>query len=183
MRPAQEGLIQDQEPTPNLNDDDEAIRQYHEGGHLDELVEAVPGWRVGQALLTLRSQINQMAPDRDRKSDGTIGDASHRTRDSDHNPWVADGNLGIVTAMDITHDPAGGCSAERLADALRAGRDKRVKYVIWNRRIMNTQSIDGAAPWEWRAYSGHNPHDKHLHISILPDKGLYDSTAAWNLMV
>ena len=184
VRPAQDGAaIQDQERTPNLNDDAEAIRQYHEAGRGDEFVEAVPGWRVGQALLTLRSQINQMAPNRDRRSDGTIGDAAHRTRDSDHNPWVADGNLGIVTAMDITNDPAGGCSADRLASAFQAGRDKRVKYVIWNRRIMSAQSINGAAPWEWRAYSGHNPHDKHLHISILPDKGLYDSTAAWNLAV
>jgi hypothetical protein len=138
---------------------------------------------VAKGLTALRDKINSLAPRRSRASDGTIGDAKHRVRSSDHNPWVEDGGLGVVTALDITDDPGNGCSAEKLARSLQAARDARVKYVIWNRRIMNASAINGAAPWEWRSYGGANPHTKHLHLSIKPDKGVYDSTADWQVRV
>ncbi|HKV33547.1 MAG TPA: hypothetical protein VJP89_04485, partial [Pyrinomonadaceae bacterium] len=59
-------------------------------------------WRVAKSLLRLREQINELAPNRSKASDGTIGDAAHASRKSDHNPWVKDGSIGVVTAMDIT---------------------------------------------------------------------------------
>ena len=70
-------------------------------------------WRVAKSLLKLRDQINAHAPKRSKKSDGYIGDAAHASRSSDHNPWVKDGKMGVVTAADFTHDPAGGFDAER----------------------------------------------------------------------
>ena len=70
-------------------------------------------WRVAQSLIRLRDQINLAAPTRSKASDGTIGDAAHATRDSDHNPWVKEGALGIVTAMDITHAPRAATLARR----------------------------------------------------------------------
>src|SRR5215510_704075 len=140
-------------------------------------------WRVAKSLLKLREQINTRFPNRNKREDGTIGDANHASRNSDHNPWVRDGNIGVVTAMDITHDPASGCTGDFLAEAIRASRDDRVKYIIWNRRIANSQSIDGAAAWAWRPYHGPNPHNKHIHISVKSDKPHYDADADWQLPV
>ena len=134
-------------------------------------------WRVAKSLIRLREQINELAPDRSKASDGTIGDAAHASRSSDHNPWVKDGNIGVVTAMDITNDIAHGCDAQALVDALVASRDPRIKYIIWNRKLINSR----IQPWVWRNYTGVNPHTKHFHLSVLADKALYDSTDTWQL--
>ena len=134
-------------------------------------------WRVAKSLIRLREQINEMAPDRSKASDGTIGDAAHASRSSDHNPWVKDGNIGVVTAMDITNDIAHGCDAQALVDALVANRDPRIKYIIWNRKIVNSR----IQPWVWRNYTGVNPHTKHFHLSVQPVKASYDSTESWQL--
>jgi hypothetical protein len=42
-------------------------------------------------------------------------------------------------------------------------------------------SIGGAAAWAWRAYGGANPHTKHVHISVKPDKAAYDATTPWRV--
>jgi hypothetical protein len=138
-------------------------------------------WRTAKSLLTLRNEVNAAAPNRSKRSDGTIGDAAHCQRRSDHNPWVRDGNTGVVTAMDITNDPNDNCDADKIAESIRANEDPRVKYIIWNSRIANSSSIDGKPPWAWRPYTGSNPHDKHIHISVKSDKPNYDSTAPWNV--
>lgn len=131
-------------------------------------------WRVAKSLEKLRTQINQASPNRSKSSDGTIGDAAHASRSSDHNPWVTDGGVGVVTAMDITHDPAHGVDAGKIADILRLSGDPRIKYIISNRRIANS----GAA---WRKYTGSNPHDHHFHVSVSSKKELYDNTSDWDL--
>jgi hypothetical protein len=33
----------------------------------------------------------------------------------------------------------------------------------------------------WVPYTGSNPHDKHLHLSVRSEPSLYNSTAPWNL--
>src|SRR5690606_9422972 len=131
-------------------------------------------WRVARSLETLRDQINARYPNRNRASDGTIGDAAHATRDSDHNPWVRDGRLGVVTALDITHDPAHGVDIDRLTDELQASRDPRIKYVIANGLIMDTRP--GFNPWRWVRYTGSNRHTRHFHLQVMPDTGRYDDT-------
>ncbi|CAO4146994.1 hypothetical protein LPLAFNJD_LOCUS2337 [Methylorubrum aminovorans] len=141
----------------------------------------VSNWRVAKCLLTLRAQINHIAPSRNKKSDGTIGDPSHQSRASDHNPWVRDGVNGVVTAMDVTHSPDQGCDGSALAAAIRDAKDPRVKYIIWNRRIANASPVGGAPAWGWRTYTGSNPHNHHIHISVKPEKASYDSEAAWTL--
>ncbi|MEI5680510.1 MULTISPECIES: peptidoglycan-binding domain-containing protein [unclassified Mesorhizobium] len=134
-------------------------------------------WRLAKSLETLRAQINALSPNRSKISDGTIGDAAHASRSSDHNPWVKDGKTGIVTGMDLTHDPAHGIDSEALADALLASRDSRIKYVISNKKIAS--GSDGPSPWKWRLYTGKNPHNHHVHLSVKPDKASYDSTKPW----
>jgi len=134
-------------------------------------------WRVAESLLQLRNQINVAAPNRSRASDGTIGDTTHSARKSDHNPQPLDGAVGVVTAMDITNDPGDACDAQTIVDALVASRDPRIKYIIWNRRIVSSQT----EPWVWRDYTGKNPHNKHFHLSVLPAKALFDSKANWTI--
>ena len=134
-------------------------------------------WRAAQSLVQLRNQINQLAPHRLKSSDGTIGDTSHETRASDHNPWVKDGSVGVVTAIDITDDPDHGCDAASIVAALVDSRDRRIKYVIWNRQIVSAH----VSPWIWRAYSGSNPHTRHFHLSVEPEKPLFDATDPWSV--
>jgi hypothetical protein len=181
--------IPKQEETPNLGDDIFADSEDESGLDIEGIGEesfllraaSSTSWRVAKSLLVLRDQVNRKAPRRRKDSDGTIGDAAHQSRVSDHNPWVRDGGIGVVTAMDITHDPNNGCDANVIAEALRSSREVRVKYIIFNRRIANSSPIGSAKAWEWRPYVGpkKNPHTKHIHISVKSNKSNYDSTAAW----
>lgn len=132
-------------------------------------------WRLAKSIETFRSQVNQAAPNRSKASDGTIGDAAHSARKSDHNPNAA----GVVCAIDITHDPAGDMDCHVLAEQLQASKDPRIGYVIWNGRIMSGSHSKRA--WEWREYTGTNPHNKHLHISVSQDPAKYDDPKAWSI--
>ena len=137
-------------------------------------------WRLAKSLDTLRKQVNETWPERSKKSDGTIGDAKHASRSSDHNPWVKSGGLGIVTALDITNDPDGGPVSHDIALALVASKDKRIKYIISNAQICSGSDQERPA-WEWRKYTGSNAHRQHVHISVKPIKALYDSTDQWKI--
>ncbi len=118
-------------------------------------------WTLHPALIQLRDQINQRWPNRSKKSDGTIGDTAHSSRASDHNP----DERGVVHAMDVTHDPSG-CDASKLAEVLRLSKDSRLKYCIFAGRIFSST----VQPWTWRPYSGSNPHNKHVHVSVGGDQ-------------
>ncbi len=137
-------------------------------------------WRVAESLVTLRNEVNVKFPRRNKSSDGSIGDAAHASRSSDHNPWIADPpGPNVVSAIDITHDPKSGCDSYALAEFLRQKKDKRIKYVISNGKIF--AGADGPNPWVWRKYSGSNKHDHHVHISVEDRKSLYDNTSPWGL--
>lgn len=124
-------------------------------------------WKVAGSLEQLRAQLDEHAPRRSRASDGAIGDAAHRSRASDHNPWFHLAGQHYVTARDFTHDPGGGLDCDALAAALVRGRDQRLKYMIWDRRILAGNA--GPSPWAWRDYAGSNPHTRHLHLSVVAD--------------
>lgn len=131
-------------------------------------------WRLAKSLEILRSQVNAKYPSRSKNSDGSIGDESHSARTSDHNP----DDSGVVRAIDITHDPHGGFDSYVFADMLLKKQDKRLKYVISNRRIGSGPA--GPMPGVWRPYSGKNPHDHHCHISVVAD-GRGDDTSQWDI--
>lgn len=135
-------------------------------------------WRVAKSLLTLQQQLNRAFPRRNKISDGTIGDLDHSNRASDHNPWYGP---GIVTAMDITHDPANGVDIDQLSDELAASKDHRIKYIIANRLILDTRTglLPGTAN-RWQPYNGSNPHVKHLHLSVMANSAC-DDARPWNL--
>jgi hypothetical protein len=126
--------------------------------------------KAGQQL---RLQIDDSYPDRDRTSDGWVGDVRHSSRASDHNP----DEQGIVRAIDIDRDLSGKAKPDLmpyLADQLRhfAKRDKskRISYIIFDKKICSGNSL-----WRWVAYRGINPHTKHCHISFNPKGDSDDS--------
>lgn len=127
--------------------------------------------RIAKSLARLRQQVDALAPRRDKSSDGWLGDDAHQTRKSDHNPNAA----GVVTALDITHDPGAGIDARRFAEALVAARDPRIKYIISNAQIISSK----VSPWLWRPYSGANAHRHHVHISVCDDPVFYDDDRPW----
>lgn len=138
------------------------------------------GWRNCAASLALVDEINRRWPGRDKSSDGTIGDAAHASRSSDHNPWVVVGGTGVVRARDVDKD---GIDAPWLVEYLRgigARGDARLTgggYIIFNRRI-TVPDFTG-----WKSYTGSNPHDHHFHVSFSRNQAGFDSEAGWGIVV
>lgn len=125
-------------------------------------------WFLSPALETLLRQINELYPNREKQSDGTIGDAAHAARSSDHNPDRSAN--GIVRALDVT---ANGVPVATLIRHIIA--DKRTRYVISNGLIW--QVVDP----HWRKYTGTNKHDKHFHVSIRNVQGYDMDKREWDL--
>ena len=115
--------------------------------------------KAGQQL---REQFDDCFPDRDRTSDGWIGDSRHSASKSDHIPDAQ----GWVRAIDIDRDLSGKPKPDIMpdvADQLRklAKRDRRVSYIIFEGRIASR-----ILNYRWRKYSGINQHTRHIHISF-----------------
>jgi hypothetical protein len=117
--------------------------------------------KAGQQL---REQFDDSFLDRDRRSDGWIGDLRHSARPSDHNP---DRETGIVRAIDVDRDVHKSGKPDLMPDiadqirlAAKAG-EKRIAYIIFAGRIASSR-----LGWRWRPYKGSNPHNHHLHVSF-----------------
>jgi hypothetical protein len=140
--------------------------------------EGPGGWRVAKCLLDLKAEADARWPNRDRRTDGFIGDDRHcgpaSKKTSDHCPNAAN----VVRAMDIDSD---GIDAAWLADQVRAkgkGGDARLHnggYVVFNKRIASERQ-----GWEWRDYTG-EPHQDHLHVSVSRDVSGYDGDGDWGV--
>lgn len=131
-------------------------------------------WRVAWSLDKALEQLNALAPNRSRASDGSVGDAAHALRDSRHNP----DQYGIVRARDFTHDPAHGADMNLFPWALMA--DPRAKEVIWNDEYYDR---DPTGRIRKRPYLQVNPartnkHDHHLHLGVVSDNRA-DATHSW----
>jgi hypothetical protein len=133
------------------------------------------GWRVAGSVRVFGDQIMTIRGHTDSYPvDGTLGDTAHSNRTSDHNPDSA----GVVRALDFFEHEAGFVDA--VAEALRLGRDPRLKYFIHDRRMFASyQSIYGP-PWEWREYTGDAGHRDHGHLSVVATN-IADGTAPWQL--
>lgn len=120
---------------------------------------------LSKSAVQLREQIDDCFPDRDRSSDGWIGDARHSTRPSDHNP---DRNTGVVRAIDVDKDLNKIKSlsldlVEQLRLYAKSDKKKRITYIIHNGKIMSAKGN-----WKYRPYKGFNPHKAHIHLSFSP---------------
>ena len=106
--------------------------------------------KASPAAIAVLRQATALWPKRKKASDGLLPSLAHihQNPNSDHNSGLA---------VDLTNDPARGVVCADLFIRLR--EDKRVDYLIFNRRIWSRRNGE-------RDYSGSNPHEKHLHISI-----------------
>ena len=119
--------------------------------------------RLSKGGIQLRQQVDDSFPDRDRRSDGWIGDTSHAQRPSDHNPVAI---TGWVRAIDIDRNLNNNASTSiYLADQLRlyAKQHGRITYVIHVGKIASSKKN-----WAWRPYDGINAHEHHIHVSFDP---------------
>lgn len=106
------------------------------------------------ALTNFRTEINQRWSNRDKASDGWIGNAAHQATKSDHNAE----SDGSVDAIDIDVD--GIDVAAVLAAAIG---HEATAYVIYNRQITSRNMSGGLGVWH--PYTGSSPHTEHIHVS------------------
>jgi len=132
------------------------------------------GWRLAESLVTLGEQLSTIWPE-GGPADGTIGDAAHASRRSDHNP----NSNSVVTALDM--DEVVEDRGDALVAALVAARDHRIKYIIHEAQIWRSYARTGTIPWQPSPYSGTNIHPNHVHISVSALSARYDDSRAWNL--
>ena len=123
-------------------------------------------WYVAPCLVRRRTALDIRWPNRDRRSDGTIGDADHAARISDHNPDAK----GCVHARDTDKDGI------HVPTAIAAGLlHASVTYVIHNRRIFTRGN-----KFRPSAYTGVNPHTGHIHVSIGYSATAENSADVWH---
>lgn len=146
-------------------------------------------WILVPCLTSLRGEFDELAPQRDRRSDGTIGDAAHQQTSSDHNPdetgktpYEDADHINEVHAIDIDSDlNEPGITMQQCCDVIRlrhkAGVDDRLRYIIFNRRIA---SVSGG--WVWEPYSGVSPHTEHAHFSCKYTTAQESDTRPWGLL-
>lgn len=138
-------------------------------------------WRTMNSLLVLLEQVDEYAPNRSIKSDGQVGDVNHAST-SGHYPHPVPGvGPKMVTALDLTHDPAGGFDSYAFAEGLRVNRDNRIRYVISKKRIFSSYPVGNVPAFVWREYTGSpDPHTGHVHVQVL-DAIISDTKTRWNL--
>lgn len=131
------------------------------------------GWRVAGSIKTFGDQIMAMRGHTNSYLvDGTLGDLAHSNRVSDHNP----DDEGIVRALDFYEDKPD--IVDQVAEALRLGRDPRLKYFIHDTRMFSSYPTSSVPAWTWRPYSGINGHINHGHLSVVADDRA-EQTHAW----
>lgn len=136
-------------------------------------------WVNIPASKSLVDEFNAAFPGRDKASDGTIGDGEHSQTSSDHNPdetgrtpYEDNDDTNEVHARDVDDDlRKAGWSMQRVVDIIlarcRSGAEKRIRYIIYNRRIISASWGWGS----WHAYDGPSPHTEHAHFSFYYGSG------------
>lgn len=124
------------------------------------------------AGVTLRDQVNEMWPSRNKASDGWIGDSAHASRKG----WGTNGKgsyhnqdpKGIVHAIDLDEGFLGKGGqkiamefAEQLATYCREGKDGgRIAHIVYENQVASATANN----WHFRG-SGYG-HKHHVHISF-----------------
>ena len=113
------------------------------------------------AAIAVLRQATAHWPKRKKASDGLLPSKAHvhQNPNSDHNSGFA---------VDLTHDPSNGIYCQVIYTQLQ--KDPRVKYLIFKGRIWSKAKGE-------HVYTGSNPHNKHLHISIKEECG--NDTSPW----
>ena len=117
--------------------------------------------RATPAAIAVLRQATELWPKRAKASDGLLPSKAHvhQNPNSDHNSGFA---------VDITHDPVRGVDCSFAFIKLQS--DPRVKYLIFKGKIWSIKNGN-------KEYTGSNPHNQHLHISIKEECG--NDTSPW----
>lgn len=133
--------------------------------------ETPVAWFLAPSLVQLQKELDGKFPGRPK--DGTIGDASHAARASEHNP-DRDSDpmpLGAVSAMDIYT-----AKIDKAAVLKALMADPRCWYCIHAGFIYSR--THGFAK---RKYTGSNPHTSHIHVSLMQTLTACNSKASWRI--
>lgn len=131
--------------------------------------------KLANSLRNLRDKnIDVVWPGRPREWDGWIGDAAHQQTNSDHNP----NKRGVVDAIDIDSRQIGTQYIHVPTVIASALIHPSTHYVIHNKRIWS--STYNFVP---HTYTGTNPHDKHIHVSIFQTTRAESSTTLWKFIL
>jgi len=137
-------------------------------------------WISAPCLEQLGRQLIERDPNRDVTPDGTAASSQHSINNptSDHEPDKVP--VGIVCAIDIAHnDDTDGTDVWALFESLRIARDPRIKYAIKDSLIFTSYDHRNGPAWEWRTYSGANPHTSPGHLSCRPEPEFYNDDSPW----
>jgi hypothetical protein len=120
--------------------------------------------RATPAAIAVLRQATAISPSRKKASDGLLPSAAHikASPNSDHNTGYA---------VDLTDDPKHGIDCKDIFEKLK--EDERVSYLIFQGKIWSKERAKEGN----RKYTGSNPHNKHLHISI--NDGMGKDTSPW----
>ena len=145
-------------------------------------------WILIAAGKALFAEFDRIAPSRDHASDGSVGDLAHQEEVSDHNPdetgsvpiHDAD-HINEVHAIDVDNNlRESDLTMEKVVQFLlgrcRSGAEKRLRYIIYNRRIWSASS-----GWVQKTYTGASAHTEHAHFSFSYITSLEASTASYHL--
>ena len=149
----------------------------------------VASWILIPCLQSLRNEFNELAPNRDKASDGSIGDPAHAASSSDHNPdetgrtpYEDSDSINEVHAIDVDDDlRLPGVTMQSRVNLIverhRTGKDDRLQNVIYNRVIWSRT-------WGWtpRAYTGASPHTEHAHFSARYTTAQEKDTRPWGIL-
>lgn len=125
-------------------------------------------------LVVLRDEVDREHPGRDKRSDGWVGDTSHRESGrpenggSKHNP----NRRGAVDARDF--DSSALDVARLVACAIR---HPSVRNVIYNRKI-RSKGYGGGLSRAY-AYHGPSPHTEHVHVDVEMTVGQENDRRSW----
>lgn len=125
---------------------------------------------LAPSLRALFNELDDVWPNRDRRTDGWYRDCVWVDHGTDHCP----DSYGMVHAIDIDKD---GINADLVVRAL-IKMDLVVRYVIWNRHIWEHKN-----GWRMDNYTGtSNPHTDHIHVSIEHTFGAQRYTGSFGIM-
>jgi hypothetical protein len=145
-------------------------------------------WVLIPCLRALFAEFDRIAPSRDTASDGAVGDTVHQEESSDHNPDetgtvpIHDADkINEVHAIDVDNNlNESDLTMEKVVQFLlgrcRSGAERRLRYMIYNRRIWSASS-----GWVEKPYTGASAHTEHAHFSASYDSVYEASMASWHL--
>jgi hypothetical protein len=128
-------------------------------------------WVLTRGLKTFSAELDAVFPNREKYTDGSIGDSSHSGSTSGHNPdrtgnaEYRDGDAkDEVRAIDRDKDLRSTVTMEQLIQYLvrlgRMGVYLPFRYFIYRGRIWRKST-----GWKTEVYTGANNHNEHAHFS------------------